>query len=95
MPHSLRLDLGGTAPAGRGQSLLSVLHLSDAHVMDTVSPARCEWVEVLAHDPRWQPLLHMHRPYEALAHWTLAAHVDRARRTGMAPTGRRPFWGVG
>ena len=91
MPHSLRLDLGGTAPAGRGQSLLSVLHLSDAHVMDTVSPARCEWVEVLAHDPRWQPLLHMHRPYEALAHWTLAAHVDRARRTGMAPTGRRPF----
>jgi metallophosphoesterase (TIGR03767 family) len=91
MPYSQRLDLGGTAPAGLGQSLLSVLHLSDAHVIDTVSPARCEWVELLGHDPRWAPLLHMHRPYEALTHWTLAAHVDRARRLGAAPASDRPF----
>ena len=91
MPHLLRQDLGGTAPAGRGQSLLSVLHLSDAHVIDTVSPARCEWLELLAHDPHWQPLLHMHRPYEALTHWTLAAHVERARRSGAAQQSQRPF----
>jgi metallophosphoesterase (TIGR03767 family) len=91
MHYSLRLDLGGTAPAGHGSSLLSVLHLSDAHVIDTVSPARCEWVELLGQDPHWAPLLHMHRPYEALAHWTLAAHVDRARQMGAAPGSARPF----
>lgn len=91
MLYSQRLDLGGTAPAGLGQSLLSVLHLSDAHVIDTVSPARCEWVELLGHDPHWAPLLHMHRPYEALTPWTLAAHVDRARRLGAAPASGRPF----
>jgi metallophosphoesterase (TIGR03767 family) len=46
--HVWRTDLGGLAPRGQGQALLSLLHISDAHVVDTVSPARCEWVEVLA-----------------------------------------------
>ena len=91
MPYTLRMDLGGWAPASRGSALLSLLHLSDAHVIDTVSPARCEWVELLGKDPRWAPLLHMHRPYEALTHWTLAAHVERARNRGCAPVSQRPF----
>ena len=91
MLYSLRLDLGGTAPLGHGRSLLSVLHLSDAHVIDTASPARCEWVELLGQDPHWAPLLHMHRPYEALTHWTLAAHVERARQRGAAHGSDRPF----
>jgi hypothetical protein len=42
-------------------------------VIDTVSPARAEWIELLAHEPHWQSMLHMHRPYEALTHWTRAA----------------------
>ena len=74
--YLLRQDLGGHIPTAPGTSLLNLLHLSDAHVIDTVSPARCEWVQLLAHDPRWQPLLPMHRPYEALTHWALAAHVQ-------------------
>ncbi len=88
--HLLRTELGAVAPAGRGDCLLALLVLSDAHVIDTVSPARCEWVELLADNPHWQPLLHMHRPYEALTHWALAAHVEQTRRTPIAPWSQRP-----
>jgi metallophosphoesterase (TIGR03767 family) len=56
-----------------------------------VSPARCEWIELLAHDPHWQPLLHMHRPYEALTHWALAAHVEQLRRQPLAPWSQRAY----
>jgi metallophosphoesterase (TIGR03767 family) len=89
--YTLRTDLGGSAPGGSGQTLLSMLHISDAHVIDTVSPARCEWIELLASDPYWAPLLHMHRPYEALTHWALAAHVEAARRNPVAPFSQRPY----
>jgi metallophosphoesterase (TIGR03767 family) len=65
--------------------------LSDAHVLDAASPARCEWVELLGDDPRWQPLLHMHRPYETLTHWALAAHVERTRQRGTGPLTGRPL----
>ena len=91
MTHLLRTDLGGTLPAGRGTPLLSLLLMSDVQVMDSVSPARCEWVELLGDDPRWQPLLHMHRPYEALTHWAFAAHIDKAARDPTAPCGRRAY----
>ena len=91
MTHLLRTELGGAVPAGRGTALLSLFLMSDVQVMDTASPARCEWVELLAHDPQWQPLLHMHRPYEAMTHWALAAHVERVRRTPVAPWSRRPY----
>lgn len=89
--HVLRTDLGGSAPAGTGQTLLSLLHISDTHVMDTVSPARCEWVELLGADPYWKPLLHMHRPYEALTHWALAAHVQAAHRKPQGPMTHQPY----
>ena len=69
--YIVRSDLGGHSPQGNGQTLLSLVHITDAHVMDSASPARCEWVELLAHDPLWQPLLHTHRPYEALTHFAL------------------------
>ncbi len=91
MTHLLRTDLGGTAPTGQGTHLLSLLLMSDVQVVDTVSPARCEWIELLANEPGWQPLLHMHRPYEALTHWAFAAHVDAARRNPHAPRGNRPY----
>jgi len=91
MTHLLRSDLGGTPPTAPGQCVLSLLLLSDVQVMDTVSPARCEWVELLAAEPKWQALLHMHRPYEALTHWALAAHVDRARRDPYGPWSRRQY----
>lgn len=68
-----------------------LLHLSDSHVMDVVSPARAEWVELLAHDPHWRPLLHTHRPYEALALFALAAHIERLARDPLAPSSGGPF----
>lgn len=86
-----RTDLGGALTVGQGQTMLCLLHLSDAHVIDSVSPARCEWIELLAADPHWKPLLHMHRPYEALTHWALAAHVETLRRNPLAPWSRKAF----
>ena len=93
MTHTVRTDLGGSPvkSTGTGHTLLSLLHLSDAHVMDSASPARCEWIELQAHDPYWKPLLHMHRPYEALTHWALAAHVDRVRSNPLAPWSHKPY----
>jgi len=89
--YLLRTDLGGTLPAGAGEPVLNLLHLSDAHVIDSVSPARSEWIELLADDPYWKPLLHMHRPYEALTHWALAAHVERLHRQPLAPWSDKVF----
>ena len=82
-PTVVRTDLGDEQ-AGRGQLLATLCHLSDLHVIDVSSPMRFEWIETLAHDPRWHPLLHMHRPQEALVPWAVAAHVDALRSD---PTG--------
>ncbi len=59
-----------------GEVVGTLCHFSDLHVLDAVSPMRFEWIETLAHDPRWRPLLHMHRPQEALVPWAVAAHVE-------------------
>ena len=75
-PETLRDDLGGDPGAltpGRGEVLLRLVHLTDLHVMDAGSPARSDWVEARAHDPRWLPLLHMARPHDLLANWGAAA----------------------
>ena len=89
--YIVRSDLGGHSPGGSGHSLLSLVHISDAHVMDSASPARCEWVELLAHEPLWQPLLHMHRPYEALTHFALAAHIDALGSNPLAPASGQSY----
>ncbi len=91
MTHLLRTDLGGTAPIDSAECLLAVWLMSDVQVLDAASPARCEWVELLRGEPQWQPLLPMHRPYDALTHWALAAHVDKARRDPRGPHSRRPY----
>ena len=84
--HRIRTDLGGTVhDPNRGRTVVRLVHLSDLHVIDVASPARAEWVELLGDDPKWRPLLHMHRPYEALTHWALAAHVEAIHRDPTAP----------
>jgi metallophosphoesterase (TIGR03767 family) len=75
----LRTDLA-PQPSGTGGRIASLWHLSDLHVLDAASPMRFEWIETLAHDPRWRPLLHMHRPQESLVPWALAAHVVAMRQ---------------
>ncbi|MCX6521439.1 MAG: hypothetical protein NTZ21_12310, partial [Actinobacteria bacterium] len=76
-----RTDLA-PAPTGEGHVLARLGHVSDLHVMDAVSPMRFEWIETMAHDPRWRPLLHMHRPQETLVPWAVAQHVDEVRAEG-------------
>ena len=87
--YCLRTELGGATPVAPGQPLLALLHLSDAHVMDSVSPARSEWMELLADDPRWKGP--MHRPQEALSHWALAAHVEQLHSQPLAPWSEQVF----
>lgn len=91
MAHVIRTELAAAGPAARGECLLALAILSDAQVLDAVSPARCEWVALLAADPRWQPLQPMYRPYDTLVHWALAAHVDALRREPVGRTRQRPF----
>lgn len=80
---AVRTDLGGTIPHGSGTTLISLAHASDAHVLDAVSPARAEWVELEGHDPLWHPLLHMHRPYDTLTAHALNAHVTTINERGV------------
>ena len=87
----VRTELGSPPPAGAGNCHLSLALISDVQVLDTVSPARCEWVAQLASDPAWAPLQPMHRPYEALTHWALAAHVNHLRNHPNGPWSQRPF----
>jgi metallophosphoesterase (TIGR03767 family) len=73
-----RSDLGGdpqrlTVENRSAKTLLRILHVTDLHVMDAGSPARIDWVESRASDPKWHPLLHMARPHDTLANWGAAA----------------------
>ena len=72
---AVRTDLGGVLAGGHGVRLIRLVHATDAHVLDAASPARAEWVELEGDDPLWRPLLHMHRPYDALTAHALHAHV--------------------
>ena len=86
-PAAVRTELADEPPGG-GQLVASLCHMSDLHVMDAASPMRFEWIETLADDPRWRPLLHMHRPQEALVPWAVAAHVDALRADPTSTTRR-------
>ena len=89
--HSVRDDLGGVVASGSGSVLAAIIHLSDLHVLDAASPARAEWVELEAHDPHWRPLLHLHRPYDALTAFALHAHVRTVADAPVGPSTGRTF----
>ncbi|MEO7398158.1 MAG: hypothetical protein ABIW84_06300 [Ilumatobacteraceae bacterium] len=99
MAHVTRTDLGGNVPSdsapeissGRAEVLISLVHLSDMHVLDAVSPARAEWIELAAADPVWGPLLHTHRPYEALTAFALHAHICTIRNRPIGRATGRAF----
>ena len=86
-----RTDLGGHVSNSPGDPLLSLVHLTDMHVLDAASPARAEWVELEADDPAFRPLLHMHRPYDTLTAWALHAHIETIRRSPYPVGSDRPF----
>jgi 3',5'-cyclic AMP phosphodiesterase CpdA len=82
LPHLVPRTELAAEPDHTGEVILTLDHISDLHLMDAASPMRFEWIETLAHDPRWRPLLHMHRPQETLVPWALAQHVDEIRSSG-------------
>jgi metallophosphoesterase (TIGR03767 family) len=67
------------------------VHITDVHVTDTESPARCEYVNRFWRDPRFRELLTMQRPQETLNTHAIAAMVrtingvDAGPITGLAP----------
>lgn len=82
---TVRSDLGGNPRSliDDGSSvLLRLLHVSDMHLIDAGSPARSDWVEAKADDPKWHPLLHMCRPFDTLVNWGLASFVRGAKNNG-------------
>ena len=68
-PHVVRTDLTGPVrgdvKARRG-ALLVLAQLTDLHVTDVESPARFEYLNRFASDPRYRELLTMQRPQESL-----------------------------
>ncbi len=91
MARVTRNDLGGAPAVGDGKVLLALAHVTDTHVLDAASPARAEWVQLEAHDPSFRPLLHMHRPYDALTAWALHAHVEAIAQNPTAPGSNSAF----
>ncbi len=91
MGSPARTDLGGVDPGATGEVLVSAVHLTDLHVLDASSPARCEWVELVGHDPLWRPLLHMHRPYDALTTFAVEAHLASIRADPVGPNFHQPY----
>lgn len=71
-PHVVREDLGRLDASGPVPADVALLHVTDTHVMDAASPARSEWIEQLAGDPRWRPLLHMARPHDLTVNHAVA-----------------------
>ena len=58
-----------------GEAIARLLHLTDLHVTDAQSPARFEFVNHEAGDPRFRELLTMQRPQEMLNTHAIAAMV--------------------
>jgi metallophosphoesterase (TIGR03767 family) len=82
--HRVRTEFGNTdLQTTRSTSVLRLLHLTDLHVIDAGSPARCDWVEAKADDPSWHPLLNMVRPHDTLANWGLAALIRGIANNGV------------
>ena len=91
--HIVRTEL--TGPPGRDvgrhvRPLLTIAHLSDLHVTDVESPARFEFLNQFAGDPRFRELLTMQRPQEALNPHTINAMVQAVNAVEHAPVGGKP-----
>ena len=67
--HATRSELTGPLGAemrARRGALLTIAHLTDLHFTDVESPARFEFLNRYAGDPRFKELLTMQRPQEAI-----------------------------
>jgi metallophosphoesterase (TIGR03767 family) len=87
--HVVRTELVGgersEAVAPRGAAIACIAHLTDLHVTDTESPARFEFVNREAQDPRFRELLPMHRPQETLNPHAIAAMMRAINNVDAGP----------
>jgi len=74
-----------------GEPIACIVHLTDLHVTDAQSPARFEFVNSKARDPRFRELLTMQRPQEMLNTHAIAAMVRTINDLESGPiTGAAP-----
>jgi 3',5'-cyclic AMP phosphodiesterase CpdA len=84
-PHLVRTDNAGGDAAPDGEAIACLVHLTDLHVTDAQSPARFEFVNREAADPRFRELLTMQRPQEMLNAHAIAAMVRTINNFGVGP----------
>jgi metallophosphoesterase (TIGR03767 family) len=89
-PHVLRTDLARGNAIRDGDPIACIAHITDLHVTDGQSPARFEFVNREAHDPRFRELLTMQRPHEVLNPHAIAAMVRAINNVEAAPVTGRP-----
>lgn len=96
-PHLPRTDLAPTRANGKGlgkKSLLSLVHLTDVHIIDAQSPARVEFLDRYADPGRGcesVPFSSAYRPQELLTLHVFEAMIRRIRAIGVSPVTGTPF----
>jgi len=84
-PHAVRTELAtGNATPG-SEAIACFAHITDLHVTDAQSPARFEFVNREAEDPRFRELLTMQRPHELLNTHAIAAMVRAVNNVAEGP----------
>ena len=87
-PHLIRSDLVGDSPrlsVEAQRPIIAIGHITDLHVTDVQSPARFEFVNRYAADPRFRELITMQRPQEALNVHAIHAMVKTLNGIDAAP----------
>jgi len=87
-PHVIRRDLVDDkeqSPIEPKRAIAVIAHITDLHVTDVQSPARFEFVNRDWEDPRFQNLLTMQRPQEALNMHAIDAMVQTLNGIEAAP----------
>lgn len=91
--HEHRTELMGIGSDVRapGKALIAFGQMTDLHMTDVKSPARFEFLNRFASDPRYRELITMQRPQEALNAHSLAAMVRAMNAIGSAPVTGSPL----
>jgi metallophosphoesterase (TIGR03767 family) len=93
-PHLIRSDLVGDSPrlsVEPRRPIIAIGHITDLHVTDVQSPARFEFVNRYADDPRFRELITMQRPHEALNVHAIHAMVKTLNGIDAAPVTGAPL----
>jgi metallophosphoesterase (TIGR03767 family) len=93
-PHLIRADLVGDSQPPSIESrrpIVAIGHITDLHVTDVQSPARFEFVNRYADDPRFRELITMQRPHETLNAHAIHAMVRKLNGIEAAPITGAPL----